>query len=150
MTESSPKKPYPKPPSEEFCDAFSGHTGSLVMECGFCGRLYFGTNGDYEKGEREGYEERAKTEPDRYISVEGYSHSVEVDGKIWVLDCKCNGPRRYEDWIWSNRYQIMTYLKTKSVFISENADKLAVAAELTQQAVESLRRMEDVRRVVAP
>jgi hypothetical protein len=136
MADEEPKvkKPPLKPPSDDFCDAFSGHTGSLTMECDFCKRFYFGTDGDYEEGERERYEAAAKTAPDKYISIEGYSHSVEVDGKTWVSGCECNGPRRYEDWIWSNRTQIAAYLQKRNLPLLEDAIRLKVVLDTAVRA----------------
>lgn len=123
-----PKKP-PAPPSEEFIEAFRDNTAGLVRECGFCGRLYFGTNGDYEKGEREGYEAEAKKNPDKFIAVEDFSRVMTLSGKEWVLDCPCNAARPYEDFIWANRHQIVKYLQNRNLQHLDDATRLKVNLE---------------------
>ncbi len=107
------KKP-PKPPSEEFTEAFAEGSGGLIVECDFCGRVYFGTGGDYEKGERERYEELAKKEPDKYIAVEDFTSRIGVDGKTYAYGCECNFIRNHEDWVWAHRYQIGEYLRKRA------------------------------------
>jgi hypothetical protein len=103
-------------PSEEFLEAFSEGSSGVIVECDFCGRVYFATDdfGDFEEGELEELREKAKKEPDKYIEVDYFTSRVAVAGKTYAWKCKCNMVRRYEDWIWSNRRQIVRFLKAKT------------------------------------
>ena len=101
------------PPSDEFFRAFC-NSGSLVVQCDFCKRTYFGTGGDYESGEREEYEKLAQEQPDKYIEVYDFTSFAIVDGKTYPYGCKCNGLRRYEKWFWGYRHQIIDYFSARS------------------------------------
>ena len=136
-------KPPLKPPSEEFTRAFRGGYGSTVMECDFCKRLYFGDEDGYDAGERERYEELAKTEPDKYIAVAGSSSAVEVGGKTWVDGCACNAPRRYEDWIWHNRSQIAEYLQKRNGAILGDAASLKIMLDAAVTAHDAITRRDE-------
>ena len=37
----------------------------------------------------------------------------DIDGRTFVVDCPCNGLRKYEDFIWDNRDAIREYLKVR-------------------------------------
>lgn len=103
-----------KPPSEEFLDAIHGGRGSLVVECGFCQRVYFGDGSGYDEGELERYEELEKANPDRYIGVgEDMITVFSINDVDYVEGCPCNGPRMFEVLFWNNRRQIIKYLKTR-------------------------------------
>jgi len=123
--------PFPEP-SDEFMEAFSGGSAGMVVECDFCGRVYFATqdHGDFEKGELEHYREMAEKEPNKYIEVAYFTSRIEVDGKCYAHGCECNKIRRYEDWIWHNRRQIVTYLKAV-------ADEKYQRAKQDHEAVEA-------------
>ncbi len=133
----SPSKKAPKEeeilpePSEDFLDAFSGGSAGMIVDCDFCGRVYFSTNdnGDYEEGELEDLRAKAEKDPDGYIEVDYFTSRVEVDGKTYAYGCKCNKVRRYEDWIWHNREAIVKFLKAKT-------EKRFKAAELDFRAVQ--------------
>jgi len=102
-------------PSEEFLDAFSGGSAGIIVECDFCGRVYFSTSdhGDYEEGELESLRANAEKEPDGCIEVDYFTSRVEVDGKTYAYGCKCNKVRRYEDFIWLHRREILAYIKAR-------------------------------------
>lgn len=103
-------------PSKEFLDAFKEGSSGMIVECDFCGRVYFATQdgGDYEDGELENLRENAKKEPDKYIEVDCFTTRILIDGHYYALGCKCNKVRRYEDWIWANRRSIVAYLKART------------------------------------
>ena len=116
-----------KPPSEEFLQAVQ-HAGSLVISCEFCDRTYFATwcENDYDDEEElEELREQAKKEPDKYIEwgdVSSISWGT-VDGKQYVLDCPCNGARKYEDWILRHRWIIAEYFKSRATKLKEEAER---------------------------
>jgi len=103
-------------PSEEFLDAFREGSSGMVVDCEFCGRVYFATRdcGDYDEGELEDLRARAAKEPDKYIEVDYFTTRVSVDGKGYADGCRCNMVRRYEDWIWANRRGILAYLQSRT------------------------------------
>lgn len=103
-----------KAPSEMFLDAVGPDRSSLVVECGFCQRIYFGDGGDYDRGEREHYEEMAKLNPDKYIEVSDFTRVYEVNGVEYAEGCPCNGIRVFEVMFWNNRRQIVKYLKART------------------------------------
>lgn len=109
------KKPEPmKPPSQEFREAFLRGSGGLVVTCELCQRTYFGDDGDYEEGEREDLEAKARNDADKYIPVEGYCTHGYLDGRTIVYDCPCLGEKRvrcYEEFILNHTRQIIDYLE---------------------------------------
>jgi|SRR3990172_4145043 len=110
-----------KPLSKEFARAFGDGCSGLVETCEWCGRLYFGTGGDYEKDEREKYEAKAEKDPDNFIAVDDFSSTLMLAGKTYVVDCPCNGPWRYEEWVWGQRFRILKYIQARSRIILDDA-----------------------------
>lgn len=117
-------------PSDTFTqELVSG--GGIVADCEFCGRTFFEdetTAGSWEPGELEALEKKAIEEPDRYIAMDGVSHG-RINGKQAVIGCPCNALRKYEDFIWSNRKFIMSYLSQRVKDIVEEALKDEASAE---------------------
>lgn len=101
--------------SECFHRAFC-QSASLVIDCEFCGRTFFASNyqGDYEEGEFAKLQAKAEKEPDRYIEGSDYWSWYHLGGKQFVVGCPCNASRHYENFIWRNRRQISTYLRTRT------------------------------------
>ena len=123
-------------PSEDFVASFSGG-GSNVIECGFCGRLSVGTGGDFEPGEREGYEARAAQDPDAYIFQDyDFVSNFELDGKVFVVDCRCNAATRYERLVWTHRDEIMGYFRAVSRRKTKEAQRLADSVASTAPSAE--------------
>jgi hypothetical protein len=102
-------------------------TGSIVIDCGLCGRVHFASDErtSFEEGELEELREQAKKEPDRYFEHQccsiqwGYFNGVQV-----VYDCPCHKARRFEELIWDNRYAILKFLDTRSERRLEDAKDL--------------------------
>lgn len=95
-----------------FLECF-GTGGSLVIDCGACGRTYFGSQDqEFEEGELEDLLAKAKKEPDRYIDNEHYTHWVMFNGMAIVSDCKCGYVERTAKGLWSSRKPIAQFLKT--------------------------------------
>lgn len=104
-----------EPPSEEFWDAVIS-AGSIVVNCEFCDRVHFVSEGEFDEGELEGLREKAKKHPEKYIE-NGTTDSIRwgyIDGKQAVYDCPCNGARRFEDFIWNHRQMVVSYLTRRS------------------------------------
>lgn len=108
------KKQEFEPPSEDFTDAFITG-GCAIAEC-YCGITHFNpsTCADYEEEEFRELLKLAKAEPEKFIESDWESSTIEIDGKYFVADCPCNLLRRYEDWIWMHRHQIIRYLDKRS------------------------------------
>ena len=115
-------------PSELFIAAFNSGVGSIVEKCQ-CGAEHFYSHDEYrfEPGEIEALRERAKANP-QWVQEHDYSNSttVIVDGKVWVIDCHCNGQLvEIENTIWRTRRPLARYLKARAA-----AEHAATAADV--------------------
>ncbi len=111
-----------KKPSRMFLSTLNG-CGSHNIYCD-CGRDHYCPDSDslsYEDGDdfREQYLAdilaRQVKNPEGIVihyDVDCVT-SKEFDNKVFVEECPCNGLRRYEDWIWSNRDILRDYLKVR-------------------------------------
>jgi len=118
-------------PSEEFKVAVL-HGGSVSVLCELCGRQYFSSEmlhtGDEEDAKwYEKYKKLAKKEPDKYIEVSDSMSWGNIDEKQAVVDCKCHGLAKYENFIWANRFVIANYLKARSQKEAATASRQAKA-----------------------
>lgn len=107
-----------KKPSKMFVNSLSGGGSSLIY-CN-CGRQHYAPNNyhdeeDYSAMVNDALEEQ-KTDPDGTIInyEDDFVYAKEIDGKTFVLDCPCNGLRKYEEWIWGNRDTIRDYYKVRA------------------------------------
>lgn len=115
-----------KPCSEEFIEAIREGIGSITGTCEFCGVTYFDGDGHhFNEGEFEGLQKAAKEHPDLYVEWDGGVSLARIDGIQYIVDCPCNGPRRFEDWIWARRSMIARYLKARAATILKDAEELA-------------------------
>lgn len=115
-TVTRPRVVPDKEASNYFWDALQGG-GTLVTQCGRCGRTHFcpNTDLDWEGGELEGLLAKAAEAPDKYV-VDYDNHSVavgEIDGVILPWGCPCHTAARYESFIWNERELIMKYLNKR-------------------------------------
>ncbi len=98
-------------PSEEFWDAICDAGGSW-KQCGFCGRTHF--NDEYQNSNPEDHAvmlTMCKTHPDTFFNHHDWGIGFgSLVGKDAVYDCPCNLPRRYEDFIISERHLILKFL----------------------------------------
>lgn len=120
-------------PSKEFMDAVVDG-GGIWDECDLCGRTHFSSldaNYDYEEGEYEELCEKEAKDPDSYMEADGSVGYGYIDGKRAVWGCKCNGMRKYEDWVWAHRRIITEYL-------SQRTDKELKNALYERNRVESI------------
>jgi hypothetical protein len=90
--------------------------GSIVVDCGFCGRTHFVSNGDYDEGELERLRVSAKHHPDKFVERTecDYISCGQLDGITAVFGCPCDKAARYEKFIWNNRLMIADYLKRRA------------------------------------
>lgn len=106
-----------------FADAFLFHRTRCSAMCS-CGQTHFVSamgHGDYEPGELEEFQRKAKESPDKY-----YEHCdfdsidvCEIDGKDIIPDCPCGGIEKYCDWIEENANALATYLQA---FLQQRMD----------------------------
>jgi hypothetical protein len=125
------KSPPVTPPSEEFWSAFTS-AGTPVATCGFCGRVTIGLGGrDLDHDEYLAYCEKIRTRPEEYRE-DSFNDSIgtgELAGRILVYGCPCNEARRYEDFLWSHRLQILDYIKRRTARERREAEHNALAVE---------------------
>lgn len=118
------KKKKPAKPSEEFERAIT-ISGGCVVTCEFCQRTYFEPGGgwDWEKGELESLRANAEKEPDKFIECDYSICDGPLDGKTYVVGCKCQAAGVYERWIWSHRHIFERYfaamLKKRKILLDK-------------------------------
>ena len=121
---------YPVRHTEEFWDSLPGRGGTIVCECGGCGRTHFADTerADFDEGELESLQKKAQENPGRvigYCDVDMVS-TADLDGITIVWECPCNRAGRYERFLWENRGWILEYLKKRiSREVSETAANTA-------------------------
>lgn len=119
----------PEKPSDMFVDSICCGFGSYEMECGWCGRLHLCPDTTYDPPDydltdsNDSYSNRF-----RQYCLDEYENNKEgvilhygvdcVSGRSlcninFVVDCPCNGLKRYEDFIWEERDSIRSYLKKR-------------------------------------
>lgn len=118
-------------PSDEFLYELS-HSGALVITCEFCNRTYFAYKGDYDEGELEDLQSKAKKNPEKYIETSDFTSWGTVNGKQFVIDCPCNGVKGIENWLWSHRYIVESFFRRKAQRIKEDAElQISTAASVS-------------------
>lgn len=112
-----------KAPSEMFLDSMQeGGVGSEELICDWCGRLHLCP--DYEseymdEGEQELHkaecERQYKENPDKVVLHYDADCIIgrNLNSKLFVIGCPCNGLTRYEIFIWEHRNTIRNYLSTR-------------------------------------
>lgn len=107
-------------PSKMFLRSLQGG-GSSSIYCN-CGRTHYAPGNLYNSDDEEDYTSmlndalaEQKKDPEGVVIdyEDDFVYSKELDGKVFVVDCPCNGLRKYEDWIWSNRDSIRDYYKVR-------------------------------------
>jgi len=103
--------------SDEFRNAFMSGGAFISQEC-MCGRVHFcspeNSQGDFEDGEYERLKELSIKEPKKYIeSNEECISYFDMGMNVIVWGCECHNDIWYENTIWSDRHQIMSYYREK-------------------------------------
>ncbi len=112
------------PATHTFWDAVC-RAGTITVECGFCGRTHFVSNGDYDDGELERLREQAEAAPDKFIEHTecDYISCGQLDGVTAVHGCPCDKAARYERFIWEHRSLIVDYLKRRAAELARGANR---------------------------
>lgn len=109
-----------KKPSRMFLKSLRGG-GASSVHCN-CGRTHYAPSNLYNSDDKEDYdnmlkdclEEQRKYPEGVVIDYENdFIEAKDIDGRTFVVDCPCNGLRKYEEWIWNNRHIIRDYLKLR-------------------------------------
>ena len=117
---------------DAFQDCFTTSSGP-VSECN-CGRehvcitsMYFDEEDEDDMAMVESYKKRAETD-DMLILYYEYDavSQLEIDNKLFVADCECEGWKPYQDFILTYRNQIRDFLIKVS-----NKAQIALAHEKT-------------------
>jgi hypothetical protein len=131
------KSPKFQDPSDEFIEAFTGG-GSPSATCEFCGRFNYGNDQiDRFSEEIPDLQDKANADLEHLHYVfHDYDCVVhgEIDGVTFVADCPCNKARKYEDFIWRHRRQILAYLKNRSELVLHEAKTLSREVERVEMA----------------
>jgi hypothetical protein len=107
-------------PSEMFVEALKGG-GSSSIYCA-CGRMHYAPSNLYDSDDEDDYTNmlndalaEQKKDPDGVVInyEDDFIYCKDIDGNTFVVDCPCNGLRKYEDFIWNNRDSIRDYLKVR-------------------------------------
>lgn len=126
--------------SDAFMDAVCRSGALCQVLCEFCKRTHFmgeHYSGDYEDGELEDLQIKAQKYPGQYIEHNGYD-SISwgmINGKQIVWGCPCNSARQFEQWIWSHRYIISKYLRTR-------AESIQLDAKFAQEVADDAAKIE--------
>lgn len=128
------KKVSERKVSEEFWNVLC-HGGSIRATCEFCGITYFIDDPtDYDEGELEDLQAKQKLYPNKFITLEYEPSLGNIDGKQAVRECPCNSVRKYEDFIWDNRYLIADYLTERTKKEEKEAKENSKLAKMVNQA----------------
>jgi len=106
-------------PLDIFMDVFT-QGGTLVQQCGFCGRTHFATHNTesyYEPGELEKLREGLKQQPDKFVPQDcSWISSGQLAGRVAVWGCPCVPEKvsPYMAFIIDHRVEILDFLKQKA------------------------------------
>jgi hypothetical protein len=104
-------------PSEMFLNSLSGYgVGSSSLTCEYCGREHLCPDAEYESEEWKEYcHTEHKGNPDGIIlhydcdSISAH----QMNGTLFVIDCRCNGLGKYEQYIWDHKDTIRSYFQVR-------------------------------------
>ena len=109
-----------KKPSKMFLKTLWGG-GSSSVYCN-CGRQHYAPRNLEDSYEERDYpimladileEQKQNTDGVIINHEDDFIYTKDIDNKTFVIDCPCNGLRRYEEWIWNHREIIRDYLKVR-------------------------------------
>ena len=109
-----------KKPSRMFVDALRGGGASSVY-C-MCGRQHYAPENLLDSEDETDYPNmladvmaEQEKDPDGVIIHRDtdFVYAKDIGDRTYVVDCPCNGLRKYEEFIWENRDSIRTYLKAR-------------------------------------
>lgn len=111
------------------CSSFRERCCLCVMDCS-CGRVHFTSahgHGDYEEGELESLQKKAREQPNKYIEETMFDSidSIFIDGKSIVVGCPCHEDIRYANWIDRHAIQLAKYLIEHHKAKARDAQRIA-------------------------
>lgn len=107
-----------KKPSKMFVNSLTGGGASSIY-CN-CGRQHYAPGNlrdsddptDYDNMLEDALAEQVANPSGVVIHYDDdFVYAKDIDNRTFVVDCPCNGLRKYEDWIWNNRNAIRDYIK---------------------------------------
>ena len=113
--------------SELFSNVFDSNCGGCLRTCE-CGITHFDTfhSYDWEEGELEELEKKAKADPKHYIEHDCSIGTIEIGGVEIVYGCICGLAEKYENFIISHDEQLAEYLNKRAVLLREAAESIEV------------------------
>lgn len=123
--------------SELFCGlVFDG--GTPAATCELCDREHYNLNGEYmDEGELKSFERKYKRDPQKYVPHDGQVHIGEIGGKQVVYGCECGRLKNYEDFIWSHRRMITSYIQKRAESERKEAQETELAADAAGAAIDA-------------
>lgn len=110
-----------KKPSRMFVESLPGG-GASCLFC-YCGRTHYAPGNVADSDDPDDYQryldsalDEQKTDPAGIVInyEDDFVRGKDIDGKTFVVDCPCNGLRRYENWMWSHRAVFRDYLMRRT------------------------------------
>jgi hypothetical protein len=113
--------------SELFSNIFDSGCGGCIRTCE-CGITYFYGchHWDFEEGELEELQQKAKDDPDHYVEQDCSIGTLEIGGIQIVYDCSCDLARKYENFILDHAGQLAEYLNRRGAILREKAESIEV------------------------
>lgn len=118
---------------------FCHSSTSCVCDCA-CGRVYFVSadgHGDYEEGELERFQKKAREQPGKYIEESTYDtvDMVHIGGKQIVPHCECGEAVKLAKWIEEHAEGLAAYLTRYFDELKKAAENDAKIAEQINDAL---------------
>ena len=107
-------------PSQMFIKSLKGG-GSSSIYCN-CGRMHYAPGNLANSDDEDDYQNMVdcalaeqKKDPNGVVInyEDDFIFCKDIDGRTFVVDCPCNGLRKYEDFIWASRDAIREYLQIR-------------------------------------
>ena len=116
--------------SEVFIDVMSEKDKVPVAKCRHCGRTHFDCTG-FNIGHNQFAElqEKAETNPDKYLAHDGPIAVVDLVGLLAVSDCSCDIVAAFEGFLQRKKSDILSYYKNKEEFDSDPSNKPLIEDE---------------------
>ena len=139
-----------RPPTPAFQRAFI-FSGSMRVQCDFCGRTHFANNenaGDWEPGELEKLRDEEERDPGLVMGwdCDSIGRGV-IDGREFAEGCPCRSIWPFERWIWHHRNEIANYIAARVTLearrTKSEAQELVMAKNLMDQDW-AVRRLQEV------
>ena len=121
-------------PLREIFDDIIEDTQTAVATCELCGRVCFENKVLQNSNHLEKLKKDAEETPDKVVPMDVVRTGM-IDGKTVVVNCPCNGLRKYENFIWSHRHMISSYIHARTERIASAAYDDEAEAEFLAENV---------------